>query len=520
MNDTLDENVKPLQPGTVDTSVYIDEPGSTVNENKEQPIDSKTVVNKSDEIVKVLPEPVDTFTVEAAFTGETVWDNAKDTVPMPSVLRAIANARLEDSPNVSLTDSPKLREWAASFAGGLQTAAYGDNYLGTILKKDADWRQAIVGPNGAIAGAHPKFRSTGDNKVLTGDRGVMRFQNYLGLGTVFTIPLWHSGFHLSVRAPSEGALLELNRQIVQDKIAFGRATYGLFFSNDQSYTNDRIINFILANVYEMSMSGVDDPRKFISIHDIPSLVWGLACVIYPRGFQYTRSCIADLDKCTNVDKGRLDLSKLMFTNRKSLSELQIAHMAKRAGNSMTPESVKKYREELLDCQNKEIIIGEDGDKPFKVILKVPTVEEYINSGHSWIGDITTMVNKALGVEADELSRNQYILKQGQATSMRQYVHWVQSIEFNGDLVDERETLSLIFDTISQDPDIRNEFMTKTKKYIDDTAIVVHGIPAYDCPVCGTPQENKALKQTSVIPIDPYQTFFTLLVQKLERLPER
>ena len=195
-------------------------------------------------------------------------------------------------------------------------------------------------------------------------------------------------------------------------------------------------------------------------------------------------------------------------------------MTKRRSGTMTLESVKRYQEELLTCQKRQVIVNEKSSSPISLILRIPKVSEYIDSGSRWIGDIVSMVNKSLGMEATDADRNEYILKQGQASAMRQYLHWIESIEYMGAMIEDRETLEDIFNVISADDIIRNDFMKKVHDYIDDTTVSIVGIPVYDCPVCGEEQKSPLPKQTSIIPLDVYQTFFTLLVQKLQKLRDR
>jgi hypothetical protein len=196
-------------------------------------------------------------------------------------------------------------------------------------------------------------------------------------------------------------------------------------------------------------------------------------------------------------------------------------MCKRRRNSMKLDAVMAYQDQMLSGQKRTITLNEGSSSEFKVTLKVPNIAEYVDSGHRWISNIVSMVNRGMGIEADNDLRDNYILRQGQATVLRMYTHWVDSIEFGSNVIDDKETLENNFSALSSDDKIRNEFMTKVEKYINDSCICVIGIPAYDCPGCDTTQENKTLPRfTSVIPIDAYETFFTLLGQKLERLTVR
>jgi len=516
----LNKEPVPVPTGTVqpveetsksDDTVYANEPGQEVK--PEGSTSAPEAVKKK--IVKSAVQEVELF------IEEPKWDDADEVVNLPSALKEQTIEAITKVPNVNMVDNKHARKWANTFADGIDHASFGGFLESTLNDEDADFRQGVQVEKSTakLAGSHPKF-SPVENETMTGQRGVLRMMSYLGMGTIFQIPLWHTGIWVTIKAPSEGELLELQRQIISDKIAFGRQSYGLAFSNQSSYIADRLISFVLNHLYETTLSENTDLKSVISTHDIPALLWGMACAIYPRGFQYRRACVTNPDKCNHIVEERLNLSKILWTNTRALAPSQVVHMSKRRINTMTLDSVKKYQEELLKCQKREIVINEGSSKPLKMTLRIPNVAEYIDSGHRWISDLVSMVNKALGIDADDSDRNDYVLKQGQASAMRQYLHWVDSIEFNGNSIEERETLESTFDVLSSDDNIRNEFMKKVHSYIDDTAIAVVGIPVYDCPKCGETQVSGLPKQTSIIPIDVYQTFFTLLVQKLQKLTVR
>lgn len=464
-------------------------------------------------------KPVSKFIQEAEYSVETKWDSTSEIIDLPSASREDSIKSVSDAPNVSLTDSPDKRKWAEVFSEGLSQAAYGETHSDTMSKETSEFHQGVESSVGVLMGTNPKFKPV-ENETLSGERGVLRVMSFLGIGTLFQVPLWHTGIWVTLRAPSEGDLLELQRQMIADKIELGRKSYGLSFSNTASYVTDRLVSFALSHLYETTLKDVGDLKTIISSHDIPALLWGMACAIYPRGFQYRRACVTDPDKCNHVIQERLNLSKILWTNTRALTDTQVNHMTKRRTNSMNMESVTKYQEELINCQKRQIIVNEGSDKEIKMTLRIPKVSEYVDSGNRWIGDIVSMVNKALGLEADENDRNQYILKHGQSSSMRQYLHWVDSVEFTSNIIDDRETLESVFSMLSSDDIMRNDFMVKIASYIDDTAITIVGIPVFDCPKCGSEQKSPLPKQTSIIPIDVYQTFFTLLVQKLQRLTVR
>lgn len=453
------------------------------------------------------------------------WNTKEETVALPSDINDVVVGAINKAPNVNLTDSQEARKWANVMAEAMRQSSFGDAFVTTLTEADSEFYQGIESESGKLAGSHPKFKAI-ENESVKGERGVLRFMEYMGLGTIFQAPLWHSGIWVTFKAPSEGALLELQRQFINDKIQLGRESYGLIFSNSSSYVTDRLINFALDHVYTTTLKSEDSTREklkaLISSHDIPAIMWGLACAMYPRGFQYQRACTTDPEKCNHVVEERLNLSKVLWVNKRALTPWQIKHMSSRRGDSMDLASVTRYKDELLKGQKRAITLNKGSSKEAIMTIRIPSINEYIDSGHRWISEIVAVVNRALGADVKDSERNAYIDKHGKTSSMRQYLHWVDSLEFGTLKTDDRDTMEQMFDTLSQDDIVRNEFMDAIKKYIDDTAITVVGIPVYDCPKCNGSQEPKLVlpNHTNIIPFDVFQTFFTLLVQRLEKLTDR
>lgn len=517
-----DTNNNPENKFTESTVPSFDSP--VIMDDKEETIPVAT--KQDNHSIAEKPAPVkQNVILETPVFSSTVWKEEDEIVDLPSVSDAESVAAISQAPNVSLTDTEESRKWANILASGLQMSAYSEAFIPTVEDQEAEFHQGVPFNGAALAGAHPRFKAIEDENIK-GERGILRFMSHLGLGTIFQAPLWHTGIWITFKAPSEGELLELQRQLIADKISFGRMSYGMVFSNTSSYITDRLVSFAFNHIYDTSLKSDEaqkiDLKTIISSHDIPAVVWGLLCSIYPRGFQYRRACATDPEKCNHVVEERLNLSKILWTNTRALTPWQITHMSDRRANSKNLDSVKRYKEELLKCQNRQVEINKESGKSMQLTLRIPTIAEYVEAGHRWIGDIVSMVNKALGIDANDKDRNDYIMKQGQATAMRQYMHWVDSIEFSSNKIEDKPTLEGIFDILSADDNVRGEFMTEVAKYINDTSIAVIGIPVYDCPKCGKTQESTLTlpAHTNIIPLDVYQTFFALLVQKLQKIETR
>ena len=63
----------------------------------------------------------------------------------------------------------------------------------------------------------------------------------------------------------------------------------------------------IEHIYQISVSTDKPLRDLISVHDIPTLIWGMAVTIWNPGYQYRRACTHAPDKCNHVAEGKIDL---------------------------------------------------------------------------------------------------------------------------------------------------------------------------------------------------------------------
>lgn len=432
---------------------------------------------------------------------------------------------LEKLPNVQILDNPDSRDWAQAVAQGIGLSTFAETFIPTLEDEQAEFKQQLAHNNISMAASVPKHKAI-SNENLKGERAVIRMITHLGLGTLFQVPLWHSGFWITFKPPTESEILEINRLLVSDKIQFGRDSYGLAFSNVTAYTTDRLVGFALAHVYDLTTKSedinIDNVRQHISSQDIPSLIWGFICTMYPRGFKYRRACVADPSACNFILEETLNVMKLQWSNGVALTEWQKTHMSARQSKQKDLTSVVRYKEELTRIQHTKIDINKDKPNAISITIKTPSVSDYINAGHRWIGDIVSTVNSALAADTKDNERNSLVVSYGQASAMRQYSHWIESIEYESNTINDLETIEKLLDTLSSDDEVRKSFTDAVIDYINKSTIAVIGIPVFDCPQCGK-LNNGPLKlpaYKNIIPLDVMQVFFSLLTQRLERIAER
>jgi hypothetical protein len=423
-----------------------------------------------------------------------------------------ASRAIAAMPNLDLTDTESGREWVDYMRESMMSAPNKDQWRDAVDRSGSEWRQGVKSERGNIAMGAMSFKNVG-GELLTGEKAVLQVRALLGMGSTIQVPLWHSGFHITVKAPSEIGLLELNRRMLDEKIVMGRTTNGLAFANTSSYLSGALLDFAMEHVYDTSLQEKDMNRvkSMIETPDLPLLFWGLACAIWPRGFQYARPY---LDPITNEEKmlrEKLAVGKLLWVDTKALTSWQISHMAHRGSGTMTADAVKRYKTEFTLGQPRRVQLSEH----IAVTLKVPAANDYVLSGYKWISEITRVVDEAFQLPPEDQRRTNFIIQHGKATNMRQYIHWVAEVHPGAGTIVDRETIEKIIDDLSSNDEVRRKYFDEVKKYINDSTMAVIATPT-----ANTKEEHQLPRFPHLLPMNVEQTFFTLLEQKISQISLR
>lgn len=381
-------------------------------------------------------------------------------------------------------------------------------------RDDSFWRQSVEHNGDEIAAGRPRFANSGK---LSGDAALFKVRAAAGLGTIVNVPLWHTGIWLKIKAPSESTLLELERRIAMEKIDLGRATVGVAFSNAAIYLNSFLVDMILNHVYDGTYHDLSPKalKKVIKVTDIPQLVWGMACSIWPNGYRLVQPCVSDPTKCRHLNEAHVNVSKLSWVDNRSLSTMQRNHMSYRDGNT-TDEQLVAYSKEHLAPQTTKLKINEN----MSVRLAVPTIEEHEIAGFRWIDNIVRMTDEAFGQSIRGEERNDYISQQGSMSNLRRYSHWIKSIDFSDDsTADDSESIDVSLDGLTANDEIRKIIVDGVETFIRKTVINAIGIPRYECPSCGgEPNEYDVPERLSeIIQLEINEIFFTLQYTRVSKV---
>ena len=422
-------------------------------------------------------------------------------------------------PNFKIGGNEQSRKWFAHIAAGM-TLALKDSFLkGATLREGSDWQQDVEHEGHRLQIGSPVMHGKG--RQMTGEVALMKLQGSLGIGTMVQIPLWHSGIWITLSPPTDGELLNLERLIAEEKIALGRQTNGTIFSNTSYYLNRLVFDFILDHIYTTTVKDYTPEllRTLIRSQDLPILAWGMACAMYPNGYTLSQPCIAKPDACQYITQEHVILSKLLWEDRSSLTPAQVRHMAHRDRDTKwTVEQINAYQSEGRIGNGKTVTLP----KGNKMVLRVPTVQDYISAGDRWVASIIEIVNKVITTEVAEKEKEEFLRQQAALIRIREYAHWIKalvthdSINDEDFVMDDREDLEAAMNILSSDEETVEVFFKEIKKYMDEVVVALVAIPSFKCPGCKKQMVAEEKAHPFLIPVEAMMLFFTLKDRKLSR----
>lgn len=430
----------------------------------------------------------------------------------PSVIGSVLN----NLPEAQVKPDARNYEWVENLQGGMAFAPAKEMFYKCLARPTGKWRQGLETAPGTVLNARiPGWGSdNGKMAMLTGDRALMQIKAALGQGSYLDVPLWRSGFWVRLVTPTQEELTELWQTIAQNKISFGRETYGLAFANQSVFFNSALFDFAMAHVFDTSLKNRKDFRQRIDMLDEITLTWGMAKLIWPNGFHYERATTNKDGTPGEIVKGRIDIGRTLILDNDALTPWQKSHMENTQPGTMTDESVERYRTEFALNTGRDIELAPG----VKMRLRIPTAEQHIVAGKRWVNDIVSNIDKTFQLQGDDTTRQAYITERSKATLMRQYGHLVAAIKT--DKVDltiennEEDIDTIISHAFSADKKITNKFFSEAKKFLEDSTISIVGTPAAG-------EESPPMTRfPHMLPIDVQTTFFILLVQKIAALRNR
>lgn len=359
---------------------------------------------------------------------------------------------------------------------------------------------------------------------------IARFTKFINAGEVIQVPLYHSGFWVTIKPPKQKDFINLEKEIGEEHIQLGRETFSLIFSNYSVVVNRAICNFIARHIteYTVKLPETENIFDYINVQDYNALMLGILSCIFPKGLDYTKACknnlkMADgVKACNNIITSTLDPKKLLFVNRQALTKDMLDHMAQRRPDSVSLDAVKEYQRKIasLAPRTVELLNGK-----VKIEIENPSLNKYIDVGDKWVSGLIKECEELLTNSVDVTAKDAQLENLIATMTLGLYNSYVKSITTNNNGKIETQTdqssIDAMLDILSEVEDSIKPFMTEVIKYISESAIAIVATPAYECPVCKQSDKeiNIELKSgfDNLVPLNLLYLFFDLGVSVKTKL---
>lgn len=363
------------------------------------------------------------------------------------------------------------------------------------------------------------------NKV-SGDSLQAFLSTVTGVGALTQVPLWHSGFWLTLLPIKDSDIINLEMEITENFIELGRTTSGLIYSNYSVIYNRIITNFIIAHVQNSSLKVPNSElRKYILIQDLYPIINGVLHSMNPNGYDYIRSCINNTvedeegrPKCDFILEAKINFKKLLRVNRRKLTDNMLVQMSKRAPDSLSIEQVKEYQKVLVSTLTTTKTITTTNDTKIAFTFSPPTLDEYIVAGEYWVNSIISKTEKLFTDTTDDDVKNNLISEMTITSILGMYNSWVTKVEVGEHFIDGFVDITLALETLSSDNKTLTEFIDTIKDFINNSTVAMVGLPNYVCPTCKAEQNSDTSKDfKELVPINMVESFFDLATLRLAKM---
>ena len=471
----------------------------------------------------LLP-PVTAQRVEAPLPNEPIITAGKGSfdpngVSMPSAIGSVLDAADALMSPIEEGQEPSEHEAVLLTAATTDTEGEGEDALADPSR---DFRR-IISSEGRRIG-HRLHRLTSE-VAATPANAVIAYRARTRNASGADAQLLASGVQIRFIPMDKSDLYRLTHAVHQSRIKMGRATFGIGLSAQMAYTAEAFLNEVRMHAKETSLQPGVDIGDAIRITDFQSLVWGLTAATFSDGFTLNRSCVASPNSCNHVATEHANIVRMMLHDRSSLSEEQLKFMAQIDSHRSSLADLEKYQTQFATLRTRDYEVTNSNGHTSIYTLRVPTMNEYIESSKAWIDEINAAVVRTIGEQASLKERNAMMESLARAAAARRYTHWVESIRASADdapITDRRMIEAILGSAVSEDDVELENFLKAVFTHQEKTTVSLVVVPNWKCPKCqrhqmyteGTnPEDEQAPLYT---PVEAVNTFFGLTFPKLRK----
>ncbi len=479
------------------------------------------------------------------YAGASPDEDSYIGLDLPTHSVGVLNVTNELNADTEITQSAEdLATWSARLSAGEQHYTANDLLQAAFERPGSNWGTRVPVGNGKQMGP----LVTGSNNIKDGqeitEAEIARYvDDQAGKGTV-VFPLPRTGIWLTITAPDDERLFDIQQIIAEDKVEAGRITAGLAYSNSAVYLEETVLDLAMECVTGSSLKDHDRStvRGLIRRQEVHVIFAYLAAAVYANGYPIRQACTASPGKCSNVIRDTINLRRGVWTDGSMLTEAQRKFMT---GNNKTKRSLK----EVLDHQQSFNTVpgGEEDAVPvlksdveenwiqltdtIDMYLEEPSAVLTISEGIDWAKEINTKMINALEVD-NRQTRSNYLAKASRASYLLRYSHYVHTLRVKGKsksadeepkygYIRERGAIVAALARISGNPSVLPRYFKACGEFVRDTSITVTGILNAHCTKCNnTVMDKENAIKDHLIALDYLTLFFTLIGCKVLDIQRR
>lgn len=312
-------------------------------------------------------------------------------------------------------------------------------------------------------------------------------------GSYLTIPLWHSGFHVTVRSPSPNEMHKFIARCHEKLDSYGMIGSAPFYLQKNIifslYVYDLLDNCILDSTLEnWNKNGNAPLRENVAISDIDTIVAYLSSLIAPAN-QFDYNFKTFCSECKHVEPLNIDSKKLVLIDEDSIPEKLKKQMKNsEEGKTISQENAIKYRKNILRKSEdeeeqvfSEINIGES--EKLEIYYEIPTISSVL--------EIYKLITRSLSekIKNDAKKFGENYDKEAVIRFFRlcEFSPWIRLIKCNiEDKVIKADTKKSIHDILTSyvEYDTDEEIYEKLNDLVLSKKFTLLGYLNQECRECG------------------------------------
>ncbi|UQT03164.1 hypothetical protein TOTORO_03010 [Serratia phage vB_SmaS-Totoro] len=399
------------------------------------------------------------------------------------------------------------------------TAFPGEGLIKATTRIGSRWKQYLTQANSSIplGPRRNKFALTKEQgAVVSGHGAVDLFMAGTNLGRSVQIPLWHSGFWLTMRAPTGAYLAEIDRALAFSREEIGLDTNGAVGSNDSLVFDEILLDAALKLVTHSTLPFSKNPlelKEFISKNDIPVIIWGMAMSAFPDGTPIAIPCA----ECHDVQTVHANPLRMFWVDESRFTAKQLVLMGRGSHVQSKPDDLVAYHEEFEILNTSSWVYN---GRTF--YFNDPSADEYLARGREWISSINRALSESLrSAYEDSESRAAAIQSALSTEDLCRFAHYIKEIKVPSQdheggyyLIQDMDTIINVLRQMAADTKGAAELMGAINDFVNDSIGAIVGFPNVSCPSCGKYHLNKKGESTVIVPFNPATGFFTLAQHRI------